>query len=306
MLKIFYFLFFTLLTGLSYANNQYTPDIVIKNFIRGSSKDEILRCALSDNKMCQEALGYAYLFGEPIGSDYIEKNILEAKKWLSSSLIKPYSRYLLGELNLELFLHDSSGDNLYGLSLIHSSCEEGTIDACVRLIRIYENDSHVYGGIIDEFNVKENLKRAEFFNKKSIDLVKERLQVFRILSIEDKLEKQSMNDDLKRYKERLANIQILQGKKDAVKILEELTINDSSFDGGPLADVYAEGKIVPQDLVKAYMYYDLSGGNEDKKARIAQRMTPNQIKEAVEESWNWQQQHHSYRPGYRSPEDYDF
>lgn len=68
-----------------------------------------------------------------------------------------------------------------------------------------------------------------------------------------------------------------------------------------LGDVYAKGRGTPQDYVMAYMMYDLSGtGGLEKKRQIEDKLTPEQIEDALDRSQKWQEKHHSYRPNYRS------
>lgn len=66
-----------------------------------------------------------------------------------------------------------------------------------------------------------------------------------------------------------------------------------------IAKLYAEGKGVEQDYVTAYMYYDLAGtAGAEEKSKLAERMTPEQVQEGLSRSHQWQDEHHSYRPGY--------
>ncbi|MDR5894411.1 tetratricopeptide repeat protein [Halomonas mongoliensis] len=68
-------------------------------------------------------------------------------------------------------------------------------------------------------------------------------------------------------------------------------------------EYYEKGMVVEQDLVKAYMMYDLSGTvPSTRRDELAERMTDEQIKEAIARSWQWQLEHGKIRPasnGYR-------
>ncbi|WP_445003729.1 tetratricopeptide repeat protein [Halomonas mongoliensis] len=68
-------------------------------------------------------------------------------------------------------------------------------------------------------------------------------------------------------------------------------------------EYYQKGMVVEQDLVKAYMMYDLGGGaGIEAKQAVAERMTEEQIEEAIARSWQWQLEHGKIRPssnGYR-------
>ncbi|WP_110687673.1 tetratricopeptide repeat protein [Salinicola aestuarinus] len=68
-------------------------------------------------------------------------------------------------------------------------------------------------------------------------------------------------------------------------------------------DFYAQGIGTDQDLVRAYMMYDLGGtASSGKKAELAEQMTQAQIDEAVSLSRQWQDEHNSYRPSYHGLE----
>ena len=62
-------------------------------------------------------------------------------------------------------------------------------------------------------------------------------------------------------------------------------------------EYYERGMVVEQDLVKAYMLYDLAGTSGiEKRERVAKQMTDEQVEKAIAHSWQWQLEHNSYRP----------
>lgn len=74
---------------------------------------------------------------------------------------------------------------------------------------------------------------------------------------------------------------------------------DDMFAQHDMARLYAEGKGVEKDYVTAYMYYDLAGtAGAEEKSKLAELMTPEQVQEGLSRSHQWQDEHHSYRPGY--------
>ena len=78
-----------------------------------------------------------------------------------------------------------------------------------------------------------------------------------------------------------------------------ITEEDDMLAQHDIARLYAEGKGVAQDYVTAYMYYDLAGtAGAEEKSKLAERMTSEQVLEGMTRSHQWQDQHHSYRPGY--------
>ena len=78
-----------------------------------------------------------------------------------------------------------------------------------------------------------------------------------------------------------------------------ITEEDDMLAEHNIAKLYAEGKGVEKDYVTAYMYYDLAGtAGAEEKSKLAERMTPEQVQEGLSRSHQWQDEHHSYRPGY--------
>ncbi|MBY5929718.1 sel1 repeat family protein [Halomonas sp. DP8Y7-3] len=72
---------------------------------------------------------------------------------------------------------------------------------------------------------------------------------------------------------------------------------DDGFYG--LAFYYENGIGTDVDLVQAYKYYDLlSPGSAPDKARLAEQMTPEQIREAISLSRQWQEEHNIFVPSY--------
>lgn len=66
-----------------------------------------------------------------------------------------------------------------------------------------------------------------------------------------------------------------------------------------LAKYYEEGVGTDIDLVQAYKYYDLlSPGSASDKARLEAQMTPEQIREAIRLSRQWQEEHNIFVPSY--------
>ena len=67
-----------------------------------------------------------------------------------------------------------------------------------------------------------------------------------------------------------------------------------------LARLYEDGVLVPKNLQRAYVLYDLEGRvpTHPEKENIARQLTNEQLKAARRASWHWQETHNSYRPGY--------
>lgn len=78
---------------------------------------------------------------------------------------------------------------------------------------------------------------------------------------------------------------------------------DDPFAQGRAGEYFENGLGTEQDLVKAYMMYDLAGGvGSEERKDVAEKMTEEQVQEAIARSWQWQLERNSYRPssnGYR-------
>jgi len=78
---------------------------------------------------------------------------------------------------------------------------------------------------------------------------------------------------------------------------------DDSLAQAYAGEFFEEGLGTEQNFVKAYMMYDLSTGiGREAKYELADKMTEEQIEEAIARSWQWQMKHGVVRPssdGYR-------
>ncbi|WP_445006007.1 tetratricopeptide repeat protein [Halomonas mongoliensis] len=62
-------------------------------------------------------------------------------------------------------------------------------------------------------------------------------------------------------------------------------------------EYFEKGMVVEKDLVKSYMMYDLSGTvPSTRRDKLEERMTEEQVEEAIARSWQWQLERNSYRP----------
>ncbi len=96
----------------------------------------------------------------------------------------------------------------------------------------------------------------------------------------------------------------LEGNQEEAFYWIQKAVNEEAATSfGVAGDFYAQGIGTEQDLVRAYMMYDLGGtASSDKKAELAEQMTQAQIDEAVSLSRQWQEEHNSYRPSYHGLE----
>ena len=90
----------------------------------------------------------------------------------------------------------------------------------------------------------------------------------------------------------------VKNKKEAIYWLERSLNHDNLFAISILVPLLVEGE--ERDLVKAWFYSDLGGtGMASEKHAIEKQMTPEQLEQAQEMSWQWQDEHHIHVPGYR-------
>ena len=238
------------------------------------------KCADNGDRLCSRNIGifYAYKFRLPDGS--VSQNLNSAKVWLEKSTFYPSARFVLGNLYIE------SNENLKeGEILLLSSCSDYNISACEKLYDLYTSK-----------NVKD-ISCTRGACEKLIHVLKNMIS---IASKDSSLGELFEKDYVGRYNIELAKILIKRSDPSVVPLLEREVSNDTAFATVYLAPLYEKGELVPRNFVRAYMMYDLTGtGYADEKAKLAARMTPEQVREAQEMSWRWQDEHRSYRAGYR-------
>ena len=303
MKKIFVFLGCLFICREATAYSPMADSLYIDDDIISQKEGYLFKCAEHGIKKCQMELGYDYIFRGRLRNDDMNNNFVQAKNWLALSSDYPFSRYLLGYIEFTVSDKDSSKEK-YGFSLIQSACYEGVEDACANAARYY-NGKYVDNrelGIVTESN-EDNIRKAIFYYRKVIALGENNYEYWEKIKNRDNISLKKR--DLFNYKIELAKLLIKQKDKEGVSLLESLTYDSVDLGGNPLGSVYEKGEIVPCNLIKAYMYYDL-GGNayQPDKQRVAQKMSEEDINKAQELSWEWQEKHHSYREGYRNATDF--
>lgn len=292
--------FFLIATSRSFAD---TGDDFHKKTLNITSQ-ELEKCA-EKNDSCRIQLGQAYLYGEKTKDGKTTVNIEKANLLLNTVTYSPYARYLKAKLLL-WENKSTSGSVRYfeGASLLQSSCSDGVLNACIRAAIIYSGKYNDF----KYFSNHPNVNVAEVALQNGLRIIEKKLADLKNKNDDlSQYEKSSLLNEKLTYRKFLGEMLIASGNKRGVEVLEKTQINELEFDRSTLASVYEKGDLVSRDLIKSYMYYDLSGGafNNDKE-RVAKEMTRAQINEALERSWQWQEQHRSYRAGYRSPWEYNF
>ena len=252
----------------------------IENILEGLIKvnySQLKKCADDGEAVCERNLGifYAYKFKLPNG--HVSQNIEQAKIWLNKTTFSPISRYVLGEIYI-----DEESNMKLGESLLFSSCAESNREACMTLYELYTKDSNRSYSI--------GCNNLIYVIKKIIE----------IDNNSDSLAKDSKNFTIRYFNEKLARLLIKRKDPDAIPLLKKEVEADAPFASMLLAPLYETGELAPRNFVRAYMMYDLTGtGYAEEKAKLAARMTPEQVREAQEMSWRWQDEHRSHRAGYR-------
>lgn len=270
--------FFAILFSMhSLAKNSI--DDVLKNLIE-ANPSQLKDCAYKGDSVCKRNLGlfYAYNFELPNGGGSLD--IEKAKLWLSDVTYFPSARYALGEIYTK-----ETGGAKKGESLLFSSCVENNEDACFVLYGIYEKELDRKKECNDD-----TCNHALYVIKKIIENE----------SDDDLYMKGFEKKSVRYFNEKLARLLIKRKDPSAIPLLEKEVEADATFASMLLAPLYEKGELAPRNFVRAYMMYDLTGtGYADEKAKLAERMTPEQVREAQEMSWRWQDEHRSYRAGYR-------
>lgn len=238
------------------------------------------KCADNGDRLCSRNIGgfYAYKFRLPDGS--VSQNLNNAKAWLEKYTFYPSARFVLGNLYI------TNNENLKKReALLLSSCSDYNVSACEKLYDLYTSK-----------NVKDIYCNQDACGK----LIRVLKNMINIASKDDSLGELFKKDYVGRYNIELAKALIRRNDPSAVPLLEREVSNGTAFATVYLAPLYEKGELVPRNFVRAYMMYDLTGtGYADEKAKLAARMTPEQVREAQEMSWRWQDEHRSYRAGCR-------
>lgn len=201
------------------------------------------------------------MYGSEFRDSSLPKNIDKAVKLLARSTILPYSRFLLGKIYL-----DSQEKSHAGITLIQSACEENIEEACAISAEQYSSRNGCDKSY-EFFDCKYDINKSIKYEEKAVYLYSKKLGNRAL----DKNRILLIKVNILKYNIKLGELLIRNNDARGVSLLESINLDELDFDIRTLARVYEEGKIVPQDLIKAYMYYDLTGGSEKDKARLAKK-----------------------------------
>ena len=257
-----------------------TSTVDILREVSKENSSQLKACADKGDRICARNLGLFYYFGPQFSDGKLSQDIDQAKLWLNKTTFYPVSRYTLGKIYI-----NENGKEKASESLLLSSCTENNKNACLALYKIYMGKP--IGGI---FCNDKACSKAVYVVKRALE----------IDSNDNDLTKDDKKISSREFNDRLARLLIKRKDPDAISLLEKEVEADAPFASSLLAPLYETGELTPKNLIRAYMMYDLSGsGYADEKAKVAEQMTPEQVREAQEMSWQWQDTHRSYRAGYR-------
>lgn len=269
-----------LLLGVLVSFNCHADESIeeIARGLRHNSYSDIKNCADLHVKNCEIKLAIGLVSGVLINKGQHE-DLVEAKEILENGTMNPKARFLLGLIYIKYYHFSYKGG-----SLVASSCREGLEEACYYIMKN-----------IQEYD--DNCKDRSCYSL--IYAVGQEIKFLDDLD-ESKISQDYKRQELPRYNTELAIALAKRGNKKAVALLEN-AVEENYFDAfGVLAHIYEQGVLVPKDLERAYMLYDLEGRvpTNPAKENVARQLSVEQLKSAKNASWNWQKSHNSYRPGY--------
>ena len=248
----------------TYAKTVTYDTGYMRDLASNNNFSEIERCAEKGSQTCLTLLGGSYFLGLSFKDKEIKINNNLASHYFKKSLIGSLtSRDMLAILMEENRALESD-------ALLNSAATEGYYPAIDRLAH--------RGPLKTDKNRLENIKWRKV--QMTID--------------------PSIAHDEKGF---IGAIYLKMSSPDYPNALywlnRAITEEDDMLAEHNIAKLYAEGKGVVQDYVTAYMYYDLAGtAGAEEKSKLAERMTSEQVLEGMARSHKWQDEHHSYRPGY--------
>ena len=225
---------------------------------------KIESCASKGSPSCLTLLGGAYYWGLPFKDAKIDKNNIIASNFCRKALISSLTSRAIFSVIIE------NKRPLESNAILHSAATEGYYPAINRLA-----------------------------HRSGLKTDKEKLESIKWRKIQMTIDPSIENDE----KGFIGHIYLDMSNPDYTHALywlnRAITEEDDMLAQHSIAKLYAEGKGVEQDYVTAYMYYDLAGSaGAEEKSKLTELMSAEQVQEGISRSHQWQDEHHSYRPGY--------
>ena len=253
---------------ISWSSHCFSKNLItrqdIENIAQKANISEIEECKNLSYSVCYTVLGGGYYWGTKFKDKKVEDDDIIAQDYLKKTLISsPIAREIFGYI-----IEKSRPKESYVLLL--SAANEGLTSA------IYE-----LGHTSQVYTDKDILERIKWR---------------KILLEKDPSSSKYEYAFIGNFYLRLSTPDYSNALYWLNKAIEQEDDMDAEFD---IAGLYAEGKGVAQDYVTAYMYYDLAGSaGAENKAKLVRAMTPTQLREGISRSHLWQDERHTYRPGY--------
>ena len=267
------FAFFVAFEGIKcFASINVSEIERMEIWMRSQNKEDVIKCASAGDMHCQIAMGMYYRTNKRFFFDKREnkkRNNSEAIKWLENNTGKSaVARFFMAN---KLYDEKLSKE---GLALLESAAVEGNYESLLELTK---------GGI----GLYNSTEQEE----------KETMRWGKLLYQHYPSGQAAYNVAMGYFYDSGKNT-CPQGEnwlKKAAFLHNDLNAQEY------MGSLYEQGHCLPQDNIMAYMMYDLGGtAASNKKQALAQKMTPEEIDEATRRSHDWQDEHHSYRPGYGS------
>ncbi|GEN26326.1 hypothetical protein HCU01_42750 [Halomonas cupida] len=266
----FLFLFCLLFSCWASAEIAF-PDQEKQNYYRDQDVEVSLGKAKSGDAEAQYLVGSAYLLG--LESQDVEVDYEKAFCWLSRSANQGIAeaQYELGRMYRYGLGVDKNGKKWEEYT--SQAGEQGLLSAYGDLMDVYREGDRDLG-------IDENGEKYFYWLERSAEAGHALSMVNMSISY--------------RYG---YNVEVDVDK--SFEWLMQAVEQDDLMAQGLAGEYFERGLGTEKDLVMAYMMYDLGGtGRNPEKQAVAEKMTDEQIQEAVSRSRQWQEEHNNIRPSY--------
>ena len=266
--------------GLMYKNGEGVPQDY-KEAVKWYRK-----AAKQGNFEAQYSLGEIYQEGKGIPQDYTE-----SVKWYRLAAEQGYSE---AQSNLGDMYRNSQGvpqDNEEAIKWFRLAAEQGYSEAQSNLGDMYRNGQ----GVSQDYKESDKWYRlaaeqGNFEAQRSLGLMyKNGVGVPQEENVSK--EEIELDDDQKSEMEKKK-----QDYKESIKWFTKSAEQGDSKSQYNLGEIYQEGKVVPKNMVKAYMFFNLAAVNGDEvkiksRNKVAIKMTPSQVEKSQDMAREWIRSH---------------
>ncbi|MBT7968233.1 MAG: sel1 repeat family protein, partial [Methylococcales bacterium] len=256
------------------------------NTLRSSVKNLIVSSSKQGFDKSQFVLGLMYKNGEGVPQDY-----KEAVKWYRKAAKQGNfeAQYSLGEIYQE-----GKGipqDYTESVKWYRLAAEQGYSEAQSNLGDMYRNGQ----GVSQDYKESDKWYRlaaeqGNFEAQRSLGIMyKNGVGVPQEENVSK--EEIELDDDQKSEMEKKK-----QDYKESIKWFTKSAEQGDSKSQYNLGEIYQEGKVVPKNMVKAYMFFNLAAVNGDEvkiksRNKVAIKMTPSQVEKSQDMAREWIRSH---------------